>query len=461
MRFDKLAAITGGTVYNTAVAERIFTGVAGDSRAVVPGQLFVAIRGERNDGHDFINDAIAAGASGIIAEYDWPGLAHVRGDVAVVAVPNSHEAMLALATAYRDRLTARFVAITGSNGKTTTKELTYHLLSAVTSPVYRSPGNLNNLFGVPLALFGVPQDASEVVLELGISTELEMPRLARIVRPDLIAITNVGPSHLKFLDSIESVARTKLELVRAAADDVPVIINGDDRILVEQTKASGRDFITFALDRETDFTVDAVEPLGFEGTAVTIEGHRFHLPLVGRHQVGNLLAAYAIVRTLGFNFDDIDTEAIALTTAPMRGQIVVHHGVTFLSDCYNANPESVKAGLQAFFSLPALSRRIVVLGDMLELGRETARYHRQIGRQLADCDFDLAALVGPLARGIYDDLLSAGRDETTCLHFTDAASCAEELGERFAAGDLVYVKGSRGVGLEVVIDRFAEHGGEA
>ena len=461
MRFSKLAAVTGGTVYNTDNVEQSFTGVAIDSRAVKEKQLFVAIRGEVNDGHDFINAAIAAGASGIIAEYAWPGLEHIRGEVPVIAVPNSHEAMLTLAAAYRDSLTARMVGITGSNGKTTTKELTYHLLNSVTTDVYRSPGNLNNLFGVPLSLFAVPQKTKVAVLELGISTELEMPKLAQIVRPDLVAITNVGPSHLQFLDSIESVARAKLELVRTADAEIPVIINGDDPILVEQTRAIRRDFITFALDHEADFTVDAMDPQGVDGTIVTIDGHSFKLPLPGRHQASNLLAAHAIVRTLGYKFDDVATESIPLATAPMRGQVVKHGGVTFVADCYNANPESVKAGLQTFFALPVSGRRIVVLGDMLELGQNAGEYHREVGRLLSTYNFDLAVMVGSLARQINDELSAAGKDRRSCRHFEDAASCAAELSRYFRDDDLVYVKASRGVGLEAVIDAVARSEGDA
>ncbi len=460
MRFSKLAAVTGGTVYNTDNVEQSFTGVAIDSRAVKEKQLFVAIRGEVNDGHDFINAAIAAGASGIIAEYAWPGLEHVRGEVPVIAVPSSHEAMLTLAATYRDSLTARMVGITGSNGKTTTKELTYHLLNAVTTDVYRSPGNLNNLFGVPLSLFAVPQKTTVAVMELGISTELEMPRLAQIVRPDLVAITNVGPSHLQFLDSIESVARAKLELVRKADAEVPVIINCDDPILVEHTRAIRRDFITFALDHEADFTVDAMDRQGVDGTIVTIDGHSFKLPLPGRHQASNLLAAYAIVRTLGYKFDDVATESIPLATAPMRGQVVKHGGVTFVTDCYNANPESVKAGLQIFFTLPTSGRRIVVLGDMLELGHEAERYHREVGRLLSTCDFDLAVMVGPLSRQIHDELSAAGKDKSSCRHFEDAASCAAELSRYFREDDLVYVKASRAIGLEAVIDAVGKSEGD-
>lgn len=458
MRFDNLAAITGGTVYNTDNAARSFTGVGIDSRTIAAGQLFVAIRGERNDGHNFIKAALEAGASGIVAEYNWPGLQNVRGDVVVVAVNNSHEAMLTLAGNYRDNLDARIIGITGSNGKTTTKELTYHLLAAVTSDVYRSPGNLNNLYGVPLALFAIGKHTKHAVLELGISTDTEMPKLAEIVRPDLVAITNVGPSHLQSLDSVEAVARAKLELVRNADDSVPLIVNGDDAVLMEQAQTVRDNLITFALDSDADFQVKAIEPDGVDSTIVTIDGHQFRLPLLGRHQVANLLAAYAIVRTLGFSFENVDTASIQLSTAPMRGQIVKRRGVTFVSDCYNSNPASLRAGLETFFAMPASSRRIVVLGDMLELGRDAQKLHQEVGEFLAQSEFELVALVGPLSKVIVDVLHSFGIDPSRYRHYSDAASCAADLRTYFKANDLVYVKASRGIGLEAVIETIAHDG---
>ncbi len=454
MRFDKLAAITGGTIYNTDNAARMFRGVGIDSRTVGRDQLFVAIRGERNDGHDYIDAAVRAGVSGIVVEYTWPGLHNIGGDVAVVAVENSHEAMLRLAASYRDKLSAIFAAITGSNGKTTTKELTYHLLQAVTSNVYRSPGNLNNLFGVPLALFGAPEDTEVAVLELGISTTTEMPKLAEIVRPDLVAITNVGPSHLEFLDSVEAVAKAKLELIRKADPKAQLIINGDDPVLMAEAGKLRGKFVTFALDAEADFSIDRIESQE-SGSRVLIEGHAFILPMPGRHQAANLLAAYAVTRTLGYSFDNIDTEAISLTTAPMRGQIVNHHGVTFVADCYNANPASVRAGLDAFFEMPDRSRRIVVLGDMLELGHEATKHHRAVGEYLAGRRFDLAVLVGPLSRTVYHVLGECGLSTDKLRYYADANSCAEDMRTVFRDGDLVYVKASRGIGLENVIDVFA------
>ncbi len=455
MRFDNLAAITGGTVYNTDNAARSFAGVCIDSRTIAAGQLFVAIRGEYNDGHDFIKPAVEAGAAGIIAEHTWPGLQNIRGEVAVIGVNNSHEAMLTLAAYYRDNLDARIIGITGSNGKTTTKELTYHLLAAVTSDVYRSPGNLNNLYGVPLALFAIDQNTKHAVLELGISTDTEMPKLAKIVRPDLVAITNVGPSHMQFLESVESVARAKLELIRKADDSVPLVINSDDSVLMKQAMLVRDNLITFALDRDADFRVDGIEPDGVDSTNVTIEGQRFRLPLLGRHQVANLLAAYAIVRTLGFSFENVDTANIQLSTAPLRGQIVKHRGVTFVADCYNSNPASVRAGLETFFEMPALSRRIVVLGDMLELGRDAIKYHEDVGEFLAQREFDLVALVGPLSMRTFDSLVDAGIESSKLRHYVDAQTCAEDLGGVFRPNDLVYVKASRGIGLETVIETMA------
>ncbi|MBU8932926.1 MAG: UDP-N-acetylmuramoyl-tripeptide--D-alanyl-D-alanine ligase [candidate division Zixibacteria bacterium] len=456
LRFDRLAAVTGGTLYNTEGASDTFSGVTIDSRADCGGKLFVALRGPRYDGHDYITAAVDRGASGIVAELNYSGLQRIPGCVPVVAVGNSHEAMLSLASNYRATSRARFVAITGSNGKTTSKELTYLLLQVVESNVYRSPGNLNNLFGVPLALFGVPSDAVVAVLELGISTKSEMPRLAEIVRPQLIAITNVGPSHLESLASVEDVARAKLQLVNKADHDVPVIVNADDPILVHETRRLRKNFITFGFDTQADFHPDNVETLESGATLVTIENNRFHLQLPGRHQVSNLLVAYAICRTLGYSFYEIDTENITLSTAPMRGQRMTLREIDFVVDCYNANPPSMQAGLEAFFASKSSGRRVLILGDMLELGPEAVKYHREVGEMLAGYEFDLAVLVGPLSVSIADAARGAGIESNKIQHFDSATECAEVIKENLQSNDLVYLKASRGVGLEVVLDQFRD-----
>jgi len=461
LRFDQLAAAIGGTLYHTGGASRSFRGVSIDSRSTRTGELFVAIRGDNKDGHDFVDQAIERGASGIVIEFTYQKIDNIRGDIAVVVVHNSHEAMMRLAKMYRETSRARFVAISGSNGKTTTKELAFHLISAVKEHTYCSPGNLNNLYGAPLALFSMPSDTTVAVMELGISTPGEMTRLANIVRPDIIVITNVGPSHLEFLDSVEAVARAKLELVKAVSDDVPVIVNADDPVLMAEAQKQRRDLTTFAVDGEADFKPRSVEQKDINTTLVTIDGHAFRLPLAGKHQVYNLLAAYAAFKTLGLTFKNVDTLRITLDTAPMRGQIIRKNEITFFADCYNANPNSVKAGLEAFFEMSRGIRRIVILGDMLELGDSAIAYHREIGHILSKYTFDLAVFVGNLSKYTMQEALAHGVPEGTVKHYDSTDESAYALSEYLTAGDFVFIKASRGIGLEIIIDAVEQKGESA
>ncbi len=454
LRFDQLAAVTGGRLYSTVAPDTTFRGVSIDSRTLTSGELFVAIRGVNQDGHAYIAQAIEHGASGIVTEFAYPEIERLSGTVPVVAVENTHEAMIALAMQYRHNVPAKFIGITGSNGKTTTKELTYNLIHAVEPTAYRSPGNLNNLYGVPLALFRIPQDCRAAVVEMGISTEVEMPRLVEIVQPDVAVITNVGATHLEFLGTIEAVAKAKLDLVRASNKNVPAIINADDKILIAEAKTVRDRFITFAIDSDADFRPDSFDTNADGTMMVTIEGHDFRMPLVGRHQVYNLLAAYAAFRTLGYSFKGVDTATIALDTAPMRGQMMTRRGIRFLVDCYNANPENVKAGLAGFFAIETKQRRVLVLGDMLELGDDSPTYHERVGRLLAQHEFDTALLVGPMSAHTLDGATAAGVDRDRLRHYATAEDCAAEIATYLRQGDLVYLKGSRGIGLEKILEHF-------
>ena len=283
-----------------------------------------------------------------------------------------------------------------------------------------------------------------------------MPKLAEIVHPDIILITNVGPSHLEFLDTVEDVARCKLELVRQAKSSVPLIINGDDALLVQETKKVRKNFTTFAMDRKADFMVDEVHLYDNGTSSVTIDGHPFKLPLVGRHQIYNLLAAYAIFKTLDYDFAGIDTGVISLDTAPMRGQRVTKNGIMFVADCYNANPESMRAGLEAYFAAETSGRRVLVLGDMLELGATSEQYHRQVGAQLAKYGFDKAVMVGGQSAYARDEAVKLGVSANLFEPHETAAGAARSMKGFLQAGDFVYIKGSRGVGLEAVLNVFDE-----
>ncbi len=445
--------MSGGTLVTPEKSGTAFSGVSIDSRSVKSGELFIALRGQRSDGHAYLEQAIASGASGVIVETDY-----LSRQAAVIKVHDSHEAMMRLASQYRDLTTAKYVGITGSNGKTTTKEMAFTLVSAVASDIYRSAGNLNNLYGLPLALFAMPQSTRVAIMEMGISTPGEMTRLASIVRPDVAMITSVAATHLEFLGSIEGVAKAKLELVTNSSPDVPVIINADDPVLVKETHRHRSTYISFGLDNPADFRPSRVSTDDHGVTSVQVDNYTFLLPLFGRHQVYNLMAAYAVARTLGYSFDAVDTRAIQFSTAPMRGQRAMHAGVTFIVDCYNANPESVRLGLQSFDTLKSSGRRVLILGDMLELGEKSETYHRELGHSLAGFRADLVVLVGPLSEATRDAALKAGIPAAVLHHYADSTSCAADIRRLVKAGDLVYLKGSRGIGLERVFDAFAERG---
>jgi UDP-N-acetylmuramoyl-tripeptide--D-alanyl-D-alanine ligase len=460
LRFDQLAAMSGGQLRTPDLGQRTFSGVSTDSRTIAAGQLFFAIRGERNDGHQFVEQVIARGAAGVVIDRDYGRSKTLPTTVAVIEVENTHAAMVRLAGEYLATLPARRLGITGSNGKTTTKEFTYRLLEAFDGNVYRSPGNFNNLFGIPLALFAMPEQTRWAVLEMGISVPGEMDRLASLVKPHLLAVTNVGPTHLEFLGTVEAVAREKLSALQYATPDAPLIVNADDPVLMVEVKRVHLRPTTYAVHGEADFRPQAVDPTE-GGLLVTIEGHRFRLPLFGQYQVYNLLAAYAIARAVGCDFDQIDTLSLPLSTAAMRGEIVTAGGLTFVADCYNANPESVKAGLNSFAQYPSSGRKVVILGDMLELGETSAAFHREVGCALGSYSFDLILMVGPMSRYAVETAQSSGVKAERLHHFTDATLCALAASQMLLPGDLVYLKGSRGVGLEVVLKRFVAEGKES
>jgi len=453
---EQVAATAAGTLYNTEAADNICRGVSIDTRSLKPGELFVAIRGARLDGHEFVAEAIARGAAGVVVDRRYPRVQSLPGTVGVVAVPDTHRAMIQLAGTYRDSLPTRFVGITGSNGKTTTKEFAYRLLQALGVNSYRSPGNYNNLFGVPLALLAMPQDAAAAVLELGISTRSEMPQLADLVHPDVAVFTNVGASHLQAFLNPRGVARAKLELARRAGHGVAIVVNADDPILFAEARNVCSKLTTFGLTNEAHFRPESVTTEEDGASLVVIEGNRFRVRLPGRHQVYNLIAAYASVRCLGYTFNDVDTEAIDFESAPLRGQVRAVGGVTFVMDCYNANPDSVRAGLDSFAQVPADGARVVVLGDMLELGSESLRCHRSIGRYLAETKADRFLLVGPMAREMLNGAREAGLPQDRISHLPSVEAAARELRRQLNPGDHVFLKASRGIGLERVVDLLEE-----
>jgi UDP-N-acetylmuramoyl-tripeptide--D-alanyl-D-alanine ligase len=290
---------------------------------------------------------------------------------------------------------------------------------------------------MPLSIFTIPETAKVAVMEMGISKPGEMTRLTEIVAPDIAVITNVASSHLEYLGSVDGVAKEKLEMVRLASPNAPVIVNADDPVLMRHVKTYRSHPVTFGFSQEAMIHPDSFEILSDGSSKLVIDGHDFHVPLLGRHYAYNLLTAYAVAKTLGYSFENVDTKSIQFSTAPMRGQSIYVNGITFIADCYNSNPQSLKAGLEAFAVVKTSHRKILIIGDMLELGEEETRFHTEIGASLGSFDCDAAIFVG-----------------------YDAASCASAMKQFLKADDVVYLKASRGIGLEAVLKAFESGGGK-
>ncbi len=458
MQFDQLARMTGGKLHNAGSVARMFTGVSIDSRSVRPGELFVAISGDNFDGHRFISEAISKGAAGVVSQAHNTNFASIPKDIPAVAVDDCHEAMMKLAEAYRAELPVRIIGLTGSNGKTSTKEWTFNLIEAVEKKSYRSPGNLNNLFGMPLAIFAMPVDSQIAVMEMGISRPGEMTRLTRIVQPNIIVIINVGPSHLQYLKSVSGVAKAKLEMVAASPVKTPVIINADDEILLTEASKIRSDLITFGINERATFKPQSIERSP-NSTIVTIDGSTFKLPLSGVHHIYNLLAAFAACQTIGIELSTVDTTKIEFTSEALRGERVTEHGLTFISDCYNANPDSVTAALTAFGQEKTEARKVLILGDMLELGPDAKAYHQQIGRLAAAVGAELLIGIGAESKHIVDSAIKAGLPSAKTNHFADSTEMIEAMKSLLTANDLVLIKASRGISLEKVIEAWKDQGG--
>jgi UDP-N-acetylmuramoyl-tripeptide--D-alanyl-D-alanine ligase len=440
-----------------------FSGAAIDSRKVAGGEVFVALPGARTDGHRFVGDAFAHGAAAAIIESDRQKRIELPGPLArqaIIEAADSFRALHDLARHVRARTPERLVGLTGSAGKTTTKELLAAML-AVRFRVARTPGNLNNLYGFPLSLLNVPDDAQWMVAEMGMSTAGELAQLSLLGRPDVAVFTVVRPVHLEFFGSLAAIADAKAELLAGLAPDGLVVANADDpevaRIARRHQERGGRT-VWYGVESpgaEVRALDIAPAPGGEVGSRFRLaaggQSVEIALPLHGLYNVGNCLAAAACAWAVGVPLGEIAAAVAEARPAAMRG--VVHRlldGITLIDDSYNSNPDAVARALEGAAPLPA-QRRVAVLGDMLELGPEAPRFHREAGARAASAGFDLVAGVGELARELTEGARGAGAE---ARWFPDAAAAAEWLESEAREGDLVLVKGSRGVGLEKVVERL-------
>ncbi len=465
-------AIVGGTVL-AGSAERLAASrvrrVHLDSRSVRRGDLFVALAGERFDGHAFVAAALASGAAGAIVHRGFtpprPPAVPDRGPF-VLGVTDPLRAYQALAAAHRSRFALPLVAVTGSNGKTTTKEMVASVLAQCWRTL-KTEGNLNNRIGVPQTLLKLTARHEAAVIEMGVDDMGQTTRLCEIVRPTVGIITNIGPDHLEFFGSMDRSAESKAELLPELPPDGIAILNADDRYFgLFAARARGR-IVSFGLAAQADVRATAIEPHGRAGTQFRLvlpgRARRPHVRIrvPGEHNVVNALAASAVGLALGLPATAIVAGLARFRPAAMRSQVEHRHGVRIINDCYNANPASTRAAVRLLAQMRTAGRRIAVLGDMLELGPTTAELHAEVGAYVAAQGVDLLLTCGPLARELAQGARAAGMAAACVAEFADAAAAAEGALSAARAGDVVLVKGSRGVRLERVVQALGERGPKA
>jgi UDP-N-acetylmuramoyl-tripeptide--D-alanyl-D-alanine ligase len=448
----EILAATGGDLVRWGAGR--YRGFSTDTRRLRSGDAFVALRGPNFDGHEFVPQAIAAGARAVVVEHDRP----VAADVACIRVGDGLRALGDLAAAWRRRHAVRIVGVTGSNGKTTTKEMIAAVLAACGAKVAKSAGNENNLVGVPQTLFRLDGDEDFAVVEMGMNHPGEIWRLAEIARPDVGVITNVGPAHLEGLGSIENVAAAKGEMALALGSGATLVVNGaDPRLVAIAERFSGRKL--FVGTGRVRAVASAPSAAG-QRVEIAIDEETFTVELAirGAHNVVNALVAAAVGLVCDLDGSAIVDGLARFRPPPMRlERVTLASGVCVLNDAYNANPASMEAALAALASEPA-GRRFAVLGEMLELGPESARYHRAVGAAAARAAVDGLIAVGEHAADTAAGALGLGLAADRVETYATAADAAARLARILASGDVVLVKGSRGARMEEVVERLRSHG---
>lgn len=424
------------------------TAVVTDSRKVQPGCVFVCFPGARVDGHDFAEGAYKAGAEYIIANHPVDGVPEDH----LVVTPSSHMAMLRMASNYRTLFNPLMVGVTGSVGKTTTKEFCYAVLSAFGNTL-KTEGNQNNEIGLPNTLFRLEDATEYAVVEMGMSALGEIARLTRTARPNAGIITMIGVSHLENLGSRENILKAKLEICQGLPDGAPLVLNGDDELLRGAQLPARLQPVWFSL-KESGADVCAADIRDDEtGTAFTLRdaahgNFAVHIPTQGLHTVSDALAAYAAATRLGLDPAKAASALSNYRTTGMRQNIVHHGGVTFIEDCYNASPDSMRAALDILNrQVPGPDgRRIAVLGDMLELGSASEQAHRQTGEWAAETA-DILLAVGPNSAAMAE---AAGQKVTT-LHCQNTQEVVEYLRLNLRPGDVVLAKASHAMQFEEML----------
>lgn len=423
--------------------------VSTDTRTIKPGSLFIALRGDRFDGNAYLKTAFEKGAAVALAERPYPGWP-------VVLVDDAHRAMRALAAAYRRRFSVPVVGVTGSVGKTSTKEMICAVLSQAFR-THKNAGNLNNLIGMPMSVFGLDHTHEAAVFEMGMSAFGEISALTQVAAPNIGVITNIGISHIEMLGSRENILKAKLEILEGMQPGGKLILNGDDDLL-STVRTDRADVITYGIENSACMYVAERVAGGPEGTSFRVRypGGSIEacLPVAGRHNVYNALAAFAVGRALGMEPSKIAAGFLRYEPTGFRQKIEKMDGVTFVEDCYNASPDSMKAAFDVLNAVQPAGRKLAVLADMLELGKTAPEAHRAVGREAAANGVDILFSFGENARYYQEGFSEAKGAQGT--HFEKKSALTDALCHTLQEGDAVLFKGSRGMRLEEIIQKAGE-----
>ncbi|HHT9126453.1 MAG TPA: UDP-N-acetylmuramoyl-tripeptide--D-alanyl-D-alanine ligase [Candidatus Brocadiia bacterium] len=441
--------------------ESRFVRISRDSRHILPGDLFVALKGERFNGHDFVLDALAGGAAGVMVETQdfasLPGFLNVSNtDVVVIFVNDTLKALGDLAAYYRQKLPTHIIAVTGSNGKTTTKDIIHHLLSQCAMAT-KSPESFNNCIGVPLTIFELNSQTDFGIIEMGTNAPGEIRRLSEIVRPHTAVFTNISETHLEGLGSVEGVAKEKGEMLNYIDKDGTIVINADNVWCNKIAKSFSGRIIRFGINNQAQIKGSNVSRTDL-GLAFTVnDDFRVNVPFYEIHNVYNCLAALAVCYSLGFDIEKLSKTLLRFRLPAMRMDRQNIGDIAVINDAYNANPQSMLAALNEYSEMKVHGRKIFICGDMLELGNHAERLHKEIGIKVAHAGIDLLLTVGKLSRYVAESATAHGMAKENTM-------CYDSLGELLASivyclkdGDTILIKGSRRIGLEGIIERIESY----
>lgn len=452
LTLENISNVCGGKLFGKNIPDTEAACVVIDSRKIEPGGIFIATKGERADGHDFIPGVAEAGALGVICE-KMP----YECSAPFILVEDSFQALKDIAEYYRQQLTIPVVGITGSVGKTSTKEMIAGVLSGHFH-VWKTEGNFNNEIGLPLTVLGIREEHQAAVLEMGISDFGEMHRLSKIAKPDICVMTNIGQCHLENLGSREGILKAKSEIFDFMNPKGRVIVNGDDDLLCKLKKKGGGKVIHFGLQPGNDVFASEVMSRGLLGTQAVIhmdlEVFPVEIPLPGAHMVYNALAAAAVGKYLGLTREQIQEGIAGVKAVGGRSHVIALPEYTVIDDCYNANPVSVKAAIDLLAM--ALGRKVAVLGDMFELGEREKQLHAEIGAYAVEKGIDVMICVGELSQFMYEEACKRNSGSRV-YYFETRDEMLSELKHLLQPGDSVLVKASHGMQFEKVVEHLA-HG---